>query len=317
MKKLKLFTAIALVLSIIQLFATPQIVLQDEAAQFEMVTETFNSINVIESSAPTFTDLDGDGLLDLLVGNGNGYGVIYHYEQDSENSMSFTFVTDSFNSIDVGNRSAPTFTDLDGDGLLDLLIGENDGNINHYEQDAENSTGFTFVTSMFNSIDIGRYSKPTFTDIDNDCLLDLLVGEESGNLNHYEQDSENSMSFTFVTNSFNSIDVGILSAPAFTDLDSDGLLDLIVGNGDGDGVIYHYEQDSENSMSFTFVTNSFNSAGAEWESAPTFTDLDGDGLLDYIFGEYSANLNHFEQVGIEPFYCGDILIGNKVTRDYY
>ena len=137
-----------------------------DEVMFTEITPSFNSIDVGGYSAPAFTDIDGDGLLNLLIGNQSGY--ISHYEQNSVNSTSFTLVTDSFNSIDVGNWSAPTIADLDGDGLLDILIGEEDGNINHYEQDAINSTLFTLVTENFNSIDVGIWSALTFTDLDGD-----------------------------------------------------------------------------------------------------------------------------------------------------
>jgi hypothetical protein len=106
-------------------------------------------------STPHFTDLDGDGLLDMIVGE--RYGNLYHYEQDSENSTSFTFITNNFNSIDVGTNSTPNFTDLDGDGLLDMIVGGNDGRLYHYEQDSENSISFTLITNIFNSIDVGDY----------------------------------------------------------------------------------------------------------------------------------------------------------------
>ena len=114
-------------------------------------------------------------------------GNLNHYEQEAIHSTSFSLVTENFNSTDVDLRSTPTFTDLDGDGLLDLIIGEYHGNLNHYEQDAIHSTSFSLVTSTFNSIDVGDVSHPTFTDLDGDGLLDLIIGENDGNLNHYEQ----------------------------------------------------------------------------------------------------------------------------------
>ena len=182
----------------------PRITLADPY-NLQLISDNFNSIDVGGYSAPAFTDLDGDGLLDLIIGAVNGK--LNHYKQGGSNSSSFWLVTASFNSIDVGRFSAPTFTDLDGDGLLDLIIGEEDGNLNHYKQDAFNSLSFTFIDqSPINSINVGEWSAPTFTDLDGDGLLDLIIGKQEGNLSHYVQYAINSSSFALITPTFNSID---------------------------------------------------------------------------------------------------------------
>ncbi|MDP8211015.1 MAG: FG-GAP-like repeat-containing protein, partial [Candidatus Stygibacter australis] len=263
----------------------------ENSTSFSLRTSNFNSIDVGMLSAPTFTDLDEDGLLDMLIG-GDG-GNIYHYEQNTINSLSFSLCTSNFNSIDVSHHSKPAFTDLDGDGLLDMLIGEHGGNINHYEQNAENSTSFNLVTENFNSIAVGDYSEPTFTDLDGDSLLDMIIGEGDGKINHYEQIAENSTSFVLVTENFNSIDVGSYSVPTFTDLDGDGRLDMLIGERYGN--IYHYVQNAENSTSFVLVTENFNSINVGQFSKPTFTDLNGNGLLDMLIGEIYGKIYHYEQ----------------------
>ncbi|MFY8034373.1 MAG: FG-GAP-like repeat-containing protein, partial [Flexibacteraceae bacterium] len=208
------------------------------STSFVLRTATFSNINVGVGSVPTFTDLDGDGLLDMLIGE--QFGTLRHYEQSSANSTSFTLISDSFNSIDIGLNSKPTFTDLDGDGLLDMIVDEQLGTLNHYEQSAANSYSFTLITETFNSIDVGNFSATTFTDIDGDGLLDMLIGEQDGNLNHYEQNSANSTSFTLINANFNGIDIGSFSSSTFTDIDGDGLLDLFIGKQDGN--VAHYEQ---------------------------------------------------------------------------
>ncbi len=280
---------------------------------YTLVTNNFNYINVGELSNPSFTDLDGDGLLDLIIGELDGN--LNHYEQDAVNSPSFSFVTSSFNSIDVGYKSAPSFTDLDGDGLLDLIIGERAGNLNHYEQDAVNSTSFSYVPSSINSIDVGYASKPTFTDIDDDGLLDLIIGVDSHVIYHYKQYAINSTLFSYVTNNFNSIDIGQFSAPTFTDIDGDGLLDLIIG--ELLCTLNHYKQETINSTSFSFVSDNFNSIDVGFHPTPTFTDIDGDNLLDLMIGEEYGTISYYKRERIDSLDFGSLLAGKTTLPKNY
>ncbi len=282
--------------------------------KMQFVSSSFNNIDVGTSSTPCFADIDGDGLLDLIVGNSQG--TLSYYEQDSEGSTSFSLVTENFNSIGVGSRSAPTFVDLDGDDLLDLIIGKGDGTLSHYEQDSIHSITFSLLSENFNSIDVGNNSNPTFIDIDDDGLLELILGEIYGKLSYYKQDSENSISFSLQTNNFNSIDVDLYSAPTFTDMDGDGLLDLIIGKNNGN--LSHYEQNGYDPTSFSLITEHYNSINVGINSAPSITDVDGDGLQDMIVGEYSGNLNHYEQKAVDTLYFialdGDTLINQYLIK---
>jgi len=240
---------------------------------------------------PCFTDLDNDGLLDLLLGEHSAG--IQHLEQVAAGSTQFSPVTTHFSGIDEGSRPAPTITDLDNDALLDLIIGKKVGTLSHYEQDSPGSTDFSLVSENFSDIDVESYATPRFIDLDQDNLLDLIVGRENGTLDHYEQDAAGSTEFSLVTDTFNMIDVGYISTPCFTDLEGDGLLDMIVGVNLGQ--LHHYEQASLGSTDFDLVSDNFNGIDIDVQLCPVFTDVDNDGLLDLMIGGMRGFLYNYEQ----------------------
>ena len=159
------------------------------------------------NSRPVLIDLDNDGLLGMIIGDNRG--ILYYYEQDAPNSDNFNLVSDKLSDIDAGYSSAPCFTDLDNDGLLDLLVGHwSSGGIQHYEQDAAGSTNFTLMSDNFNEINVGEYASPCIADLDHDGLLDMIVGETTGKLNYYEQEAAGCTIFTLICDSLSGINIG-------------------------------------------------------------------------------------------------------------
>ncbi|MBP6606679.1 MAG: VCBS repeat-containing protein [Nitrospira sp.] len=86
----------------------------------------FSGIDVGDYSVPTFGDLDGDGDLDVVVGIDDGT-LRYYQNTGTASAPAYaeqTGSTNPFTAIDVGRDVAPTMDDLDGDGDLDLVVGE-------------------------------------------------------------------------------------------------------------------------------------------------------------------------------------------------
>ena len=263
--------------------------------QFSLISTSFSGIDAGTRPAPTITELDNDARLDLIIGMRNG--TISHYEQDSPGSLSFSLVTANFNGIDVEGYATPGFTDLDQDDLLDLIVGKEDGTLSHYEQNASGSVEFSLVADSFNVIDVGYIATPSFTDLDGDGLLDMIVGVNLGHLHHYEQVSQGNTEFGLVSDSFNGIDEGAQACPTFADLDNDGLLDLMIG--DMDGYLSCWEQETEGSENFRMISyNILPGIDIGQHAAPSFTDLDHDGLLDLVVGDSNGTLDHFEQEAV-------------------
>jgi hypothetical protein len=263
------------------------------SVEFQLSTDAFCGIDVSDHSVPCFTDLDGDHLLDLIIGKENG--TLDRFEQDAANSMTFILISQGFNGIEVGEQAAPCFCDLDHDGLLDLLVGEYDGNINRYEQNTAGSADFSLVSESLSGIDVGYWSAPFVVDLDNDGLWDLLSGNYKGAILHYEQDAAGSDSFALISDDIGGVkEFALATAPCVTDLEGDGLLDLIIGEENGN--LNHCIQQGPNANTFSLVNANFDGAIDHCNySAPAVCDLDKNGKLDLIVGELSQRLNRYEQ----------------------
>jgi uncharacterized protein (DUF2141 family) len=101
------------------------------APAFVFAGSDFQGLGLVNARlAPAVGDVDGDGALDLLVGTAEG-GVEFLRNTASSGAPVFEWVPD-YSTLDVGLRAVPALADLDGDGDLDLVLGESGGGLNFY-----------------------------------------------------------------------------------------------------------------------------------------------------------------------------------------
>ncbi|RMD91912.1 MAG: T9SS C-terminal target domain-containing protein [Calditrichaeota bacterium] len=264
----------------------------------ELQTPFSGGINV---SNPVLVDIDNDGDLDLFVGDFRGE-LLFYKNQGSAAKPFFTLEDLHYAGIDVGADATPTFTDLDNDGDYDLIIGNDDGHLFYYKNTGNASEpAFELVTENFANVQTGGDSAPSFTDIDQDGDMDLFVGSNSGNIFFFRNNgTADNPSFSFVTQFFASIEVGFDSQPAFVDIDHDGDADLFVGEDAGNINFFRNLGPPLNPI-FIPETSAFASILVEFDSAPTFGDLNGDGEPDLIVGDNSGNIQYFINNGNEHF----------------
>ena len=226
----------------------------------ELLNYPFGLSDIGEFSNPTFSDLDGDGDLDLFVGNKAG-NIEYFQNTGSNTDPNFAIsVDDPFGLVDIEEHASPTFCDMDGDGDLDLVVGDRDGNINYFQNMGSN-TDPDFITpseNPFGLANVGGMASPTFTDFDGDGDLDAFIGAQDGNTHYFENTgNKHSPLFEFVTeNPFGLTDVGANSRISFVDLDGDGDLDAFIGEECGN--IKYF---SQTSLSSTDLVANFEDLG--------------------------------------------------------
>ena len=163
-------------------------------------------IDVGDASNPSLVDVDGDGLLDLIISN---YGFVdstyiappwyilhaikisqltYYKNIGSAGNPKYQFITSDWAGLSALDKIAlrATFGDIDGDGDDDMLVGSNDGGITFYENTAGTGQAISFAAPITNyqniSVGVDNFSSPQLVDINKDNLLDLVIGKKTNRL---------------------------------------------------------------------------------------------------------------------------------------
>ncbi|RZJ94809.1 MAG: VCBS repeat-containing protein [Hymenobacter sp.] len=308
---------------------------QNISSSFPLATPLSNSI----FPAPYLLDTDFDGVQDLLVSPNMVDNSIDHVSmrrtvQQFTSSSSpgalpaYRLVTDGFlqnDMLDVSEGAAPTFGDLDGDGLADMLVGTVGDKVNGY-----------YRASIYQYRNVGTASRPVFrlvtddylglaaaaartpgsrfeairpvlVDLNRDGALDLVYSGFVGTVNrlHFmlntaraKQPARFKPASTDYFRSPGAAGGGALATtlgdtPCFFDVDNDGYVDLLLGTNDqtvsGYSLRYYHNQGAKGA-----VTNRlFVLADADYGKlrdgnlrpinlSPTVADFDGDGAADLL-----------------------------------
>ena len=256
----------------------------------------FDGIDIGDGNAsPTFFDVDGDGDMDAVIGKANGS--IVYYENVNGEFIERTDALNPFDAVEVTENAAPAFADLDGDGDMDLYVGNKEGKIAYFENDGGVWTANP-TDNVLASISISdEDAAPAFADLDGDGDMDLYAGSNSpGFISYFENDGDNN--FTFVNDNQLSINrLAFDPNPGTVDIDNDGDLDLFIGVGDG---YIEYFRNDEGTFALQDSANNPLNTGVfktGYFAAPTFVDLDEDGDMDVVIGTYNENIIYLKNDG--------------------
>lgn len=276
---------------------------------------TDEMIDVGSGSNIRFFDVDNDGKQDLLIGNygyftndslGGHYesAISYYHNITSGPLPEFELITTDFNNLRSLGKTGlnATFGDLNGDGFPDMILGEGLGFIHYYINNGTVPATFTLAPNgmNFQNIDVGNNSAPYLADVNNDGLLDLVIGERLGFLYYYRNTGTvTNPVFTYITNKFGNVNVtdtvysyNGYSYPLF--YRENGVSKLLVSNEKG--YIFKYDN-IDNNLGGTFNLVSNNTFGIFEPYRATFdvADLNGDGSPEIVTGCYAGGASIYSQ----------------------
>lgn len=193
---------------------------------------------------PAFGDLDGDNDEDLLLGNADGTLIYYQNTAGPGLACNFVFASPQYQSIDIGNNSAPQIIDVNRDGKNDLLIGERSGVVNYFENTGTASAPiYNLNTANFGGVNVlqpgavAGYSAPLL--FDNGSGYELLVGSDKGAIYHFTNiDGNLTGNFTLSDSLFQGIQELKRVTLSKADIDGDSKFDLLTGCNAGGFRLY-------------------------------------------------------------------------------
>lgn len=151
----------------------------------------FDGLDVGSGAKPQLVDLDGDNDLDAVIVATNGTVRYYENTGDAQAPV-FTLVTgaaDPFSGFSFWGGPILQFHDIDGDGDLDIAFGQAEGPLGFLENTGSAVAPTFEFNDDANPFQLAPFSfsmSAAFADLDGDGYLDLVWGDNNGELFRWE-----------------------------------------------------------------------------------------------------------------------------------
>ena len=256
--------------------------------------------HVTQSGGVVMEDLDGDGLLDIVLTSSGPLDQMRFFHNNGDGT--FSDRTEQAGLMgEIGGLNLIA-TDYDNDGHIDLLVlrGAWWGQYGQYPMSLLRNRGdgtFEDVTIKAGLLSMGPTQTAAWADYDGDGWLDLFVGHESvpgpdGKLQYPSQLFHNNHdgTFTEVGEAMGLAQLGFVKGVAWGDFNNDGRPDLYVSVKGGRNHLFRNDGPSASGTPwrFTDVTQKAGVAQQTNTFATWFFDYNNDGWPDIFVAGYSS-----------------------------
>ncbi len=226
-----------------------------------------------EATGVTMIDIDGDGDDDMFIANEGGQNRLLRND-----GFSFVDIAPS-NLAFAGNTQMAAWADADNDGDLDVFLASAAGTNVLLKQTSQSPLTFVDVTSQIaNAANIGAVSSASWSDVDQDGVLDLFLARYSDTNLLYVGSTASPMNYSLGDAGFAANGSATLGA-RWGDFDDDGYTDLFLSASDGSGASPRLVRNNTGNLSypggnFWFQTNRV--IDAKW------ADINNDQKVDLV-----------------------------------
>jgi hypothetical protein len=289
--------------------------------RFRLVTDRFEDIQIIGrrssrhgANTLAVADVDSDGDPDILWGDFFEPGLLWLRNVGTCRGLNFHGEPIPFPRnapLETSGYNAPTFGNLAGGGQLDLVVGVLGGAFNPvttsqnnlYRMDRTGPEEWIVRTSrLLDGLDLGSESIPAAADLDGDGDLDLVVGTKIDPDDFHQgalfwlENTGSARAPAFRLRGKLAVEPAFHYAPAFGDLDGDGIADLVLGQFHATLSWYRLQRTAQGPR-LVLVDSALAQLPHGSNAVPTLADLDGDGDQDLFVGQSSGRVLFFRNDG--------------------
>ena len=245
-------------------------------------------------SKVTVSDVDADGMDEILVGNSNGY--LYCFTPTCQVKWAAY--------VGAAIRGSAACYDVNGDGKKEIFFGDMAGRVWGLNCGGGSLSQWGWPKQTANTGGfVGVYSSPAIGDVNGDGIADIVVGSYGHYLYAWSYTGGDLPGFPIDTKDT------IWSSPALADLDRDGLKEIIIGGDSTGGSGWPYPAGG---LLWVFRGNGqmypgFPKCTPEviW-SSPAVADINNDGWYEIVVGtgHYYTASGHLSSQGFRVYAWG-------------